>query len=87
MQYYTNSPSTAAASNAYIVALTQIGAMKIAVTAIAQPGTPRGRRIEQTAKSDAVYAIYPAMMALGCFAIAARPSTRARIDCTTGRSE
>ena len=41
-------------STAYMVAVTQMGAMKIAVTAIAQPGTPIGRRMEQTVKSDVV---------------------------------
>ena len=41
-------------STAYMVAVTQMGAMKIAVTAIAQPGTPMGRRMAQTVKSDVV---------------------------------
>ena len=70
-----------------MVAVTQIGATKIAVTAIAQPGTPRGRRMEQTVKSDAVYAICPAMMAFGRFASAASPSTRARTACMTAMNE
>jgi hypothetical protein len=43
--------------------------------------------MEQTVKSDAVYAICPAMMAFGRFASAASPSTRARTACMTAMNE
>ena len=68
------------------MAVTHIGAMNIAATAIAQPGTPAGRSTAHTANSDAVYANWPYIIAFGSFSSAASPSIHALTACTTAMS-